>query len=126
MVILANRATLEILWRRNTEQYLHVYDSPPCSSWFGFDAGYPYIFHVSDCKIIERESGHLLKFNDGRHRTRWLLNNTNLVHIPIGLRREYLPLAMESNLLIKQVDPEEELKIHWDPTYIDFSKYVYP
>lgn len=123
--ILADRERLEAMWSLNTEQYLESYSNPPDCDWFSYDEGHPYKFHVSDCHIEKIEEGCVLRFSNGKHRTRWLLDHTDLELIPIGLRERSLDFARSERLLIRLLDKSDDIDIFWEPTYINFKKYHY-
>lgn len=122
--VLAYRDKIESMWQINEDQYLSKYDSPPCCGWFSFENGYPYIFHIADCIVIDISGQKAIKFWNGRHRTRWILDHTDLNLIPIGIREEYIELAISEGLINRNIDKNEQVAIYWEPTYIDFSKNV--
>ena len=123
--VLAYRNKIESLWQIDKNEYIATYEWPPCCDWSSFENGYPYAFHIADCIVIEIDGQPAIKFWNGRHRTRWLLDHTDLHLIPIGIREEYIELAIAEGLMDKVIDKNEQISIYWEPTYIDFSKRIY-
>ena len=120
--VLVYRERLEYLWELNNDPDIITWDEPPCCGWFSYSGDRPHVFHVADCIMTTTNGQNTIKFWNGRHRTRWLLNNTNLSQIPIGIRNDSIDIATSEELISRVLAKDDVVNICWYPPYIDFGK----
>jgi hypothetical protein len=121
-IILAPRIIIEKLWSVHVDYY-PSYSFPPDCEWFQYDGGRPDIFFAGSAHCDQRDRGHVLYFNDGRHRTRWLFN-TQLDNIPLGIHPDRLSIFQDAGLVADILNKDDFLPLHWEDGYIDFSRQV--
>ena len=116
-----NVTLLEKFWR-NDQDYYKRYGFPPYHKWLGFD-GYkrPNLFKVGVCYVSRIELfEYKLTFNNGRHRTRWLLEN-NAKEIPIAIHKNCFEIALKSGLVIKELANRSAFSLGFEVTEVDFE-----
>lgn len=120
-IILSPRSVVEKLWSAHVDYYPN-YPYPPAYNWFKYEFGMPSVFIAGGAHCDERDGGHVLYFNNGRHRTRWLFN-TQLDNIPIGIHPDRLPIFQEAGL-VARILGDDFLPLYWENGYIDFSQHM--
>ena len=97
---------LESLWPID-DLYVAAWSGEPLSDWFRLDDyRNPTAFRTADVRVSTSQMGPSISFLNGRHRTRWLLQQ-GLTEIPIGIYVDELNLAISLGLTIRPVGPQD-------------------
>ncbi len=109
--VLVHKQTCEILWRRHPDVLL-AYDALPQCGWFGrFDHGLPGSMMIAVGYLgLDQSDQVYLYLNNGRHRTRWLLQQDS-AEVPIALAPEDLQQARNAGLVMRILKPDEAFKL---------------
>ncbi|REL35382.1 plasmid fertility inhibition factor family protein [Thalassotalea euphylliae] len=102
-------AVLEALWKVDRNFYIGIWSGEPKTSWFAYDI--PFVktaFCTADMYLTEVDGKLTVGFEDGRHRTRWLLNS-GFELIPVGLEEHHYKRAVALGLAVSRVKQNEEM-----------------
>jgi hypothetical protein len=116
-----NTELLEKFWG-NDQDYYKSYTYPPHHKWFGFDENErANVFKIGVCYFSRFEiSEYKLQFSNGRHRTRWLLEN-NAQEIPIAILDSCYEMAVESGLIVRKLKNRSTFELGFELTEIDYE-----
>jgi hypothetical protein len=100
---------LEELWKHNKSFYIASWSGGPKAAWYAYDIPDVKTAFCTADTYIETIDGELtVSFENGRHRTRWLLN-LGMKLIPIGLEDKHYQKAISIGLAKSRVQLNEEI-----------------
>lgn len=104
---LVHAEILNSLWNSADQLFIPKWTGGPRKDWFCIQPEYSQrtlqdsLFKPGDAGVEVRDGREFLRFKNGRHRTRWLLQ-LGIPHVPLGVEKECIPRAAEIGLLVSQ------------------------
>ena len=110
---LVNAAAFDALWRQfDPVRHVPVWEGDPRTGWFSWEGvspdGPPAVLCTADVSLTRQGLRWGVEFTNGRHRTRWLMQE-GLVRLPIGLTDDGLLIAVEMGLNPRRLPADEAL-----------------
>jgi len=103
------RDLLEELWVRNPNYYVKSWSGEPDAGWFSYSMSEDKTGFCTGDMYFEKVDGQLtIGFENGRHRTRWLMSLGETL-IPVGLEDHHYKKALSIGLAVSRVMPDERL-----------------
>ncbi len=121
--VIVERERLEYYWQRDSDYY-PIYGYLPHESWFPrFDGNIPVAFRPGVAYFSKNNREGILKvhFNNGRHRTRWLLEQ-QAAEIVIALAPEGISEARKCGLVHKILENRDTFNLGFIVSEIEGRK----
>lgn len=101
---------LEELWG-NDKIAIKKWEGDPDITWFNYDNNRNRIaFLTADMSLLVVEGKIKIYFTNGRHRTRWLLQQ-GFELIPVGINKESIQFAIKIGLAARIVESHEVINV---------------